>query len=138
MLESSSGQLMGKLTPDLRRSARRDWWGWAVRLFLGVPCPSDEKPIFGRTRDLSGTGLGAVIPANLEPGDVVTLEFALQPNGPVLKVSAVVRHRRCYHYGFEFVALNPAASEAIQAACINATQVASVAVHATDWAETAQ
>jgi c-di-GMP-binding flagellar brake protein YcgR len=115
-LKMNSQQAVGG-APDLPKTERRDWWRWTVQTFLGVRCEPDQKPIYGRTRDLSNKGMGAVIPASLEPGDEVTLEFALNPDEPAMTVTAVVRHRRCFHYGFEFIGLKAGESEAIERAC---------------------
>jgi hypothetical protein len=114
-------------SPAVRNVERRDWWRWAVRAFLGVRRDTDAKPVFGRAHDISENGMGAVIPVSLDTGDKVTLEFALHPSGPSITVNAVVRHGRCFHYGFEFVGLSEAESEAIRSACTE--EVALSAVH---------
>jgi hypothetical protein len=56
---------------------------------------------YGRIRDISHDGIGAVIPCSLSIGEQVTLEFS-SADGHERTVSAVVRHHRGFHYGFEF------------------------------------
>lgn len=57
----------------------------------------------GHGRDLSEAGIGILLAAELEGGEVVSLRFCL-PDGP-WEARAVLRHRRGYHYGFEFLSI---------------------------------
>lgn len=70
---------------------------------LCVNSVRDGKPtaVFGRIRDISEIGLGAVIPCSLLIGEEVTLEFAVDDEEEI-EVKAIVRHRKSFHYGFEF------------------------------------
>ena len=65
----------------------------------GVP---DDVP--GRSVDLCTGGMGAVLAAELVPGEVVGVEFQLPQVGPVL-----AKARVCYHqhlrYGLQFLAM---------------------------------
>jgi hypothetical protein len=74
----------------------------------------EGKPtcVHGRIRDISEEGMGAVIPCSLSINEQVTLEFSIE-NGHEETVSAVVRHRRGFLYGFDFVSIEPSLREVI-------------------------
>ena len=54
----------------------------------------------GRTRDISESGMAAIIPVELHVGAEVELQIRL-PAG-TQAVRAVVRHKNVYRHGFEF------------------------------------
>jgi hypothetical protein len=58
----------------------------------------------GHCRDLSEAGMGILLAAELNGGDVASLNFC-PPNCGPWELRAVVRHRRGYQYGFEFLSL---------------------------------
>jgi hypothetical protein len=66
-------------------------------------------------RDLSVAGIGVLIAAELTTGEVASLNFSLSGIPLTWEVRAVLRHRRGYHYGFEFFALSDQQSEALAA-----------------------
>lgn len=47
-----------------------------------------------------------LIAAELNLGEVAALSFALPGSAKAWELRAVLRHRRGYHYGFEFLALS--------------------------------
>ena len=57
------------------------------------------------SKDLSEAGIGVLVAAELTMGEVVTLAF-LVPGMEPWSVRAVLRHRRRFHYGCEFLALS--------------------------------
>jgi len=57
-------------------------------------------------RDLSVAGIGVLIAGELNLGEVVALAFALPGSAQPWELRAVLRHRRGYHYGFEFLSLS--------------------------------
>ena len=63
------------------------------------------QKIEGRCRDLSEAGIGILLAAELSAGEVAGLNFSLPGSVLSWEVRAVVRYRRGYHYGFEFLAL---------------------------------
>jgi hypothetical protein len=65
----------------------------------GVP---DEVP--GRSVDLCDGGLGAILAAELLPGELVGVEFQLPHGGPVLAKARVCYHQRL-RYGLQFLAI---------------------------------
>lgn len=48
-----------------------------------------------------------LIAAELKLGEVAALSFALPGSPQERNLRAVLRHRRGYHYGFEFLSLKP-------------------------------
>jgi c-di-GMP-binding flagellar brake protein YcgR len=57
-------------------------------------------------RDVSETGIGVLVGADLILGEVASLKFSLPEISQSWDVRAILRHRRGYHYGFEFVSLS--------------------------------
>jgi hypothetical protein len=63
------------------------------------------RKLEGHCRDLSEAGIGILLAAELSSGEVAGLSFSLPGSGLAWEVRAVVRYRRGYHYGFEFLSL---------------------------------
>lgn len=63
--------------------------------------PRNSAVIRGHTVDISESGISAMLREELEPDEVVRLEFNL-PHGDV-EVHAVVRQRNAFRYGFQFL-----------------------------------
>jgi PilZ domain len=76
------------------------------------PRTPSTLPLRGRCLAIGEGGLDAILPEHLAPGKTVYLELA-----PALKVCAVVRNRRSFHYGFEFIQMNEAERVAIKELC---------------------
>jgi hypothetical protein len=66
----------------------------------GVP---DDVP--GRSVDLCEGGLGAILAAELLPGELVGVEFQLPHVGPVFAKARVCYHTRL-RYGLQFLAIS--------------------------------
>jgi len=64
-----------------------------------------ETRLYGRTKDISETGLGATVAGDIKMGDVVELEFKLPGNTEPTLVSAELRYRQGFSYGFRFLNL---------------------------------
>jgi hypothetical protein len=62
----------------------------------------------GHCRDLSEAGIGILLAAELDGGEVTGLSFLLPGSAVSWEVRAVVRYRRGYQYGFEFLSLTGA------------------------------
>ncbi|HUO17362.1 MAG TPA: PilZ domain-containing protein [Verrucomicrobiae bacterium] len=74
-----------------------------------------EKQILnGHCRDLSQAGIGVILAAELTLGDVVSLAFTLPKPSRDWNLRAVIRHRRGYHYGFEFLSLSEEQVQVLQ------------------------
>ena len=72
--------------------------------------------IHGRCTEMAESGLGAVVAAELSPGEIVSLEFTL-PDGTQLSLRAVIRHRMGFLHGFEFVGMQRQQVETVLAYC---------------------
>jgi hypothetical protein len=71
------------------------------------------QKIEGYCSDLSEAGIGVLLAADLNVGEVVDLTFAL-PGSIAWELRAVLRFRRGYHYGFEFLSLNVARQQSLE------------------------
>jgi len=60
----------------------------------------------GHCRDLSEAGIGILLAAELDGSEVTGLSFLLPGLEISWEVRAVVRYRRGYQYGFEFLSLS--------------------------------
>ncbi|HKI25102.1 MAG TPA: PilZ domain-containing protein [Candidatus Sulfotelmatobacter sp.] len=72
----------------------------AVTLFSG----EEHHRLDAHCRDLSAAGIGVLVASELNLGEVASLAFSLGDHP--WEVQAVLRHRRGYHYGFEFLSLS--------------------------------
>lgn len=81
-----------------------------VTLFSGA----EHQQLDAHCRDLSEAGIGMLVAAELQVGEVVSLNFSL-PGVPQAysDVRAVLRHRRGYHYGFEFLSISEPQNKAL-------------------------
>ena len=86
-----------------RRRMRRS--GLDRRLRVNSMSQGKSTPVYGRIRDICEDGLGAVIPCSLHIGERVTLEFCIE-DADECAVEALVRHRKSFHYGFEFTRID--------------------------------
>lgn len=73
-----------------------------------------SQAVRGHTVDISESGIGAMLLDEIHLNEVVRLEFSL-PGGEV-EVMAVVRQRRAFRYGFEFIENSPG-RELVTRAC---------------------
>lgn len=72
---------------------------------------------FGRGTDISEGGMSAYISMEINVGRQVEMELTLPYSQQSLKVHALVRNRRGFCYGLEFVDLAPPEREQILRAC---------------------
>jgi hypothetical protein len=63
------------------------------------------QKIEGHCRDLSEAGIGILLATEMNVGEVVGLSFSIPESSLRWEVRAVVRYRRGYQYGFEFLSL---------------------------------
>jgi hypothetical protein len=68
----------------------------------------------GHTVDISESGIAAMLTIEVPLGEIVELSFTL-PDGPVT-ISATVRQKNAFRYGFEFVDPNTV-NETIRRTC---------------------
>lgn len=74
----------------------------AVTLFAG----DEYHRLDAHCRDLSEAGMGVLLAAEVAQGEVAALNFVLPSLHQPWQVRAVLRHRRGYNYGFEFLSLS--------------------------------
>jgi len=65
---------------------------------------NNHQRLEGHGKDLSEAGIGILVAAELNVGEVVGLGFTVGGTFP-RDLRAVLRYRRGYHYGFEFLSL---------------------------------
>jgi c-di-GMP-binding flagellar brake protein YcgR len=80
-----------------------------VSLFSG----QEHESLSAHCRDLSQGGIGVLIAADLNVGEVASLAFSLPSLPQPWSLRAVLRCRRGYQYGFEFLSLSPQQSQAL-------------------------
>jgi hypothetical protein len=72
------------------------------------------QTIEGHCRDVSEAGIGILLAAEMDNGEVVSLAFSLPGSMLSWEVRAVVRYRRGYQYGFEFLSLTSEQQESLK------------------------
>jgi hypothetical protein len=88
-----------------RRRRRHPRFRADFRAVVSYLLGNQYHKIEGHCRDLSEAGIGILLATEMNVGEVVGLSFSL-PGSPVdWEVRAVVRYRRVYQYGFEFLSL---------------------------------
>jgi hypothetical protein len=65
-------------------------------------------------KDLSQAGIGVLLAAEVAQGEVAALHFTLPGLLEPWEVRAVLRHRRGYHYGFEFLSLSTQQNDSLK------------------------
>ncbi len=97
------------------RQERRGGPRWPIDELLKLTrrAGSKDVAVYGRVRDVGEKGLGAVIAEEVLVGEAVRLRFDL-PERKGFEVQAVVRYRRGFHYGFEFLHISQADSAQIR------------------------
>jgi c-di-GMP-binding flagellar brake protein YcgR len=97
---------------NLRRSARVKAT-FQMQIWTVV---DGEKLLFpGYARNVSAGGVGAFIPANLEINQKLELQFTLPRSSKEIIVQGIVRSVDEFHYGVEFMGLDPAAHRVLRA-----------------------
>ncbi len=88
-----------------------------VRLRATVRKGGNRVPVQGRGSNLSEGGLAAFLPVELGIGDFIELDVILPYATQPMKLRAVVRNRRSFTYGMEFVDTTAAQKSVIARAC---------------------
>ena len=73
--------------------------------------------IRGRCGDIGHGGMGAVFTTEVAKGEVVSLEFRLSAKGEPFVIRSIVRYRRGFGHGLEFLGLSGEQQAAIDAFC---------------------
>jgi len=95
---------MKEVTDRLRRRYAR--YRCEFPVVINLLCEKEHQLLNAHCRDVSEAGIGVLLAAELPLGEVVTLTFSLPEANQAWDVRAVLRHRRGYHYGFEFLSLS--------------------------------
>ncbi len=88
-----------------------------VRLCATLSKSGTRIGIHGRGNDLSQTGLAVFLPVELAVGESIELELVLPYTTQSIVLQAVVRNRRSFTYGLEFVHPTAAQRSLISRAC---------------------
>ncbi len=74
--------------------------------------------IQGRCGDLGHGGMGTVFTAEIAKGEVLSLEFQLPADDKVISVRAIVRYRKGFVHGLEFLGLTADQQAKIDEFCV--------------------
>ncbi len=88
-----------------------------VRLRATLRRAGAKVTVHGRGNNISKGGLAAFLPTELGIGELVELYITLPYASQPLKLNAVVRYRRSFTYGMEFVDITPAQQAIISRTC---------------------
>jgi hypothetical protein len=94
------------------RAVFRRWQRYRLNLPISLLFTHDgtTKIMSGRGNDMSEGGVLVFAGLELKTGDEVSIEFTPPYSSPV-RARGVVRHRRGYNYGIEFILDTPADKE---------------------------
>jgi hypothetical protein len=93
-------------SPDPNRRVRRHPrytcnFPVTVTLFAG----DSYRRLDAHCKNLSEAGMGILLAQELDAGEVVSLKFSFPESPQEWELRAVLRHRRGYHYGLEFISV---------------------------------
>src|SRR5580700_11348783 len=91
--------------PIDRRRRRHPRYRADFQITVSYLLGDNYQKIEGHCRDLSEAGIGILLAAELNVSEVTGLSFSPPGSSNPWEVRAVVRYRRGYHYGFEFLSL---------------------------------
>jgi len=73
----------------------------------------------GRCSDIGHGGMGTVLTEEVPQGEVLSLEFQLPTTSEQLAVRAIVRYRKGFMHGLEFLGLTSEQQSAIDGFCLD-------------------
>jgi len=97
-----------------RRRRRHPRYRADFRVTVNHLLGNGYQKLEGHCRDLSEAGIGILLAAELNAGEVAGLGFLLPGSAAAWEVRAVIRYRRGYHYGFEFLSLTGEQQKALE------------------------
>ena len=97
-----------------RNKRRFPRYPFDVRVSVSVFRPDGLSHFWGRSTELGADGMGTTLTGELEPGEVVSMEFQLPLSASATKLRAIVRYRYGLHYGFEFLTVTQEQRHSIQ------------------------
>ena len=89
----------------LRRRRRHPRYRTEFRVTANFLLGNHYQKLEGHCKDLSEAGIGILLATEMNAGEVAGLTFSLPGSAVPWQVRAVVRYRRGYQYGFEFLSL---------------------------------
>lgn len=101
----------------VRNTRRYPRYGMDTRMSVQVFRAGTVSYFWGRSTELGYDGIGGTLTGDLEPGEVVSMEFPLPLSAYPIKLRAIVRYRDGLHYGFEFLTLDPEQRRALYRVC---------------------
>jgi hypothetical protein len=95
------------------RTSFRQWQRYRLNLPIRLIVSRDgiTRILEGRAQDVSQGGLLVFAGVELKTGDGVFVEFTAPYSGEPLRAPGIIRHRRGYNYGVEFLHETPAEQE---------------------------
>ncbi|HEV2118073.1 MAG TPA: PilZ domain-containing protein [Terriglobales bacterium] len=106
----------GPNAPASREARRYPRYNVNMRVAVQVFREGVVDSLWGRSNEMGQDGMSATLTGELQPGEVVSLEFTLPANVNATKLRAIVRYRSGFRHGFEFLTLADGQREAIQRA----------------------
>jgi hypothetical protein len=97
-----------------RRRRRHPRYSADFRVSVSHLLENRYQKLEGHCRDLSKAGIGILLAAELNGGEVVGLSFQLPGAALPWEMRAVARYRRGYQYGFEFLSLTGEQEESLK------------------------
>ncbi len=97
-----------------RRWRRHPRYRSDFRVTVSYLLGNHYQKLEGHCRDLSEAGIGILLAAELNGGEVTGLSFSLPGSALPWETRAVVRYRRGCHYGFEFLSLTAEQQESLK------------------------
>ena len=97
-----------------RRLRRNPRYRSSFQVLVTLLVEGRYQTLQAHCKDVSRAGLGLMIAEELTSGEVVSLNFTLPGSPEAWDVRGVLRHRRGYHYGFEFLSLTPDRSSVLK------------------------
>jgi hypothetical protein len=87
------------------RTNFRQWQRYRLTLPIRLIVSRDgiTRIMEGRAQDMSQGGLLVFVGVELKTGDGIFVEFTAPYSGEPLRTPGIVRHRRGYNYGIEFL-----------------------------------
>ena len=88
-----------------------------IRIDAQVFRPSGTVSLWGRSSEIGEDGIGGTLTAEVEPGEVVSMEITLPMTNTSMKFRALVRYRNGLRHGFEFLGLSRQQRAALRQLC---------------------
>jgi len=110
----NSGRNRNASPPGPRRFAR---YPADIRVSIQVFRSGESLSLWGRSTELGEDGIGATLTEEVQPGEVVSMEFSLPVTAYPMKVRALVRYRMGLRHGFEFLAVSTQQKDMLHRVC---------------------